>query len=566
MARKTATLLLRIATSLSALGLFLGTLFFAASLTPSLIPRSATMQGVLAGACFAIGYGLGVFWRLLWAYLQLPEPQNRLRFMANSMMALTCLAAAIWFLWQSAGWQNSVRTLVGMEPVARTHAVSVCAIALATFAVLIGLARLFLLAARRISRASQAYVPKRVANVLGVVAAALLFWSVANDLLARSVFSVLDSSFAEFNALIEPERPAPTDPDRTGGPASLLNWGDLGRAGREFIAGTPTAAEISAVIGKPAMEPLRVYVGLPSAASPEERARLALEELKRTGGFDRSMLVVVTPTGTGWVDPAAMEPIEYLSGGDIASVAMQYSYLSSPLSLLAEPEYGAEAAAALFGAVYRYWTTLPTGERPRLYLHGLSLGAMNSEKSAELFEILADPIHGALWSGPPFASRHWKRITRARNPGSPQWLPEFRDGGFVRFMNQNGPTVPPSASWGPMRIVYLQYASDAIVFFDYDDFYRRPDWMAAPRGPDVSPELGWYPVVTMLQIALDMAFATTTPMGYGHVYAPEHYVNAWLEVADFNDWSPEAIAVLKKELGAKLRAGTLDRIDENRGG
>jgi uncharacterized membrane protein len=29
---------------------------------------------------------------------------------------------------------------------------------------------------------------------------------------------------------------------------------------------------------------------------------------------------------------------------------------------------------------------------------------MNSERSTELFEILEDPIHGALWSGPPFES------------------------------------------------------------------------------------------------------------------------------------------------------------------
>ena len=167
--------------------------------------------------------------------------------------------------------------------------------------------------------------------------------------------------------------------------------------------------------------------------------------------------------------------------------------------------------------------------------------------------MIGDPIAGALWSGPPFESRIWRSITAHRNEGSPAWLPEFRDSRFVRFMNQNGPTVPADAPWGPMRIVYLQYASDAITFFDYRDAYHRPAWMNAPRGPDVSPELRWYPVVTMLQFALDMAVATSTPMGYGHVYAPEHYVDAWVAVTDVRRWSPEALKKLKDHLGHAAR-------------
>ena len=87
----------------------------------------------------------------------------------------------------------------------------------------------------------------------------------------------------------------------------------------------------------------------------------------------------------------------------------------------------------------------------------------------------------------------------------------------------------------------------------YRDAYQRPAWMKPPRGPDVSPDLQWYPIVTMLQIALDMAVATSTPMGYGHVYAPEHYVDAWVAVTDVRDWSPEALARLKDYLGKAAR-------------
>lgn len=74
--------------------------------------------------------------------------------------------------------------------------------------------------------------------------------------------------------------------------------------------------------------------------------------------FDRSTLIVITPTGTGWIDPAAMDAVEYLCDGDVASVAVQYSYLNSPLSLLFQSEYGAAAARALLAEIYGYWTTL----------------------------------------------------------------------------------------------------------------------------------------------------------------------------------------------------------------
>jgi uncharacterized membrane protein len=556
--------------SLSGVGLMLGALFFAAALTPTLIPRTYLTQGALAGACFAIGYFAGNLWRWLWHYLELPEPSPRLRSSANALVAAGCVIVVIIYLWRAAEWQNSIRAVMKMTPVETAHPFKVWAIAMITFVVLLALARLFVLVSRFLAAGAKRIIPRKVANVLGVLVAGLVFWSIANNLLISMAFRSLDSSFREFDALFEPERPQPTAPDKTGGAASLVKWKELGRTGRRFIASGPTAAEISAVTGQAAKEPVRVYVGLAGAGTAQARARLALDELKRQHGFDRAVLVVITPTGTGWIDPAAMDSVEYLHHGDVASVAVQYSYLNSPMSLLFQPEYGAEAARVLFAEIYGYWTTLPKDRRPKLYLHGLSLGALNSEKSAELFETIGDPIAGALWSGVPFESRVWRSITANRNPGSPAWLPEFRDGRFVRFMNQNGPTVPADTPWGPMRIVYLQYASDAITFFAYRDAFRPPDWMTEPRGPDVSPELRWYPIVTMLQLAVDMPVAMGAPMGFGHVYAPEHYINAWIAVTDVHDWSADALARLKAHLAAAARkAATGNPIDDpysDRGG
>jgi uncharacterized membrane protein len=96
-----------------------------------------------------------------------------------------------------------------------------------------------------------------------------------------------------------------------------------------------------------------------------------------------------------------------------------------------------------------------------------------------------------------------------------------------------------------MRIVYLQYASDPITFFEPSALYRRPAWMDTPRGPDVSLSLRWFPVVTLLQLGLDVASATTAPMGYGHVYAPEHYIDAWIQVTQPQGWSAEETERLK---------------------
>ena len=101
----------------------------------------------------------------------------------------------------------------------------------------------------------------------------------------RYALHVADSSFAAFDALIEPDRAQPTSPLKTGSAASLVGWEELGRAGREFIATGPTAAEISAFTQTNALEPIRVYVGLRAADTAEERAQLALEELNRVGGF-----------------------------------------------------------------------------------------------------------------------------------------------------------------------------------------------------------------------------------------------------------------------------------------
>src|SRR5262245_60102614 len=98
--------------SFSTSGLPLGTLFFAASLTPSLLPRSFLTQGVLSGFSLAAGYGIGVFGCWLWAYMELPQPKGRLLSIAKFAAASGCATVAVMALRHAAQWQNSIRELM----------------------------------------------------------------------------------------------------------------------------------------------------------------------------------------------------------------------------------------------------------------------------------------------------------------------------------------------------------------------------------------------------------------------------------------------------------------------
>jgi uncharacterized membrane protein len=170
--------------------------------------------------------------------------------------------------------------------------------------------------------------------------------------------------------------------------------------------------------------------------------------------------------------------------------------------------------------------------------------ALSSERSFRLHEVLTDPFDGALWSGPPFPSPIHADITRQRDPDSPAWLPRFDDGSLIRFTGRESALAIPGARWGPMRIVYLQHPSDSIVMFSPSLFWTAPDWLQSPRGPDVSQDMRWYPIVTALQVAADMAVATSTPRGHGHQYAPESYIDAWVEVTE-PDATADDVARLK---------------------
>lgn len=110
-----------------------------------------------------------------------------------------------------------------------------------------------------------------------------------------------------------------------------------------------------------------------------------------------------------------------------------------------------------------------------------------------------------------------------------------------------------------MRIVFLQYPSDAIVFFDPLSTFRAPVWMREPPGEGVSPYLRFVPIVTQLQLALDMALSSTVPGGYGHSYHAQDYIGPWAEVTEPEGWTEADTERLKAHCDNGFKNGCTNR-------
>lgn len=515
-------------------------------MTPSMVPRAPELQGLLGGVVAGIGYMLwfGVALGVRWLGQM---PRRDLQRPLGAIIMAVAGAIAILALWQGADWQNSIKAAWGQPPIKAGAPLTVALIAGGVFVVLLLAGWGFMLVSAHGNRRSQRILPPRLATLAGVVAAIAIFAAVIDGVALRGLLRMADTGARLADGLIPPDLDPPVSPMVSGGPGSPLDWQDMGRWGRSFVASGPSAAEIGAFWGTSALQPIRVYVGLNATDTAAARAQLAFAELVRLGGFDRSRLVIAMPTGSGWLDPGGIDTMEYIARGDVATVAVQYSYLPSPVSVVVDPSHGIAEAQALFDIIYRHWTTLPRQQRPKLYLHGLSLGAFLSQETVPLLDLYADPIDGALWVGSPYLSEFWRMVEARRNPDSPAWRPRFGKGSLVRTVNQDGGLERFDADWGPMRFVLLQYGSDPIVFFDWSLAWSRPDWLTGERAPDVSPKMRWIPVVTLFQVGLDMAVAVGT-LGYGHDYGARHYIPAWAATLAPANWTPQDEARLVAHL------------------
>ncbi|NYJ07574.1 alpha/beta hydrolase [Petropleomorpha daqingensis] len=523
-------------------------LFGCSSLTPSLLPRGWLLQGLIAGITAALGYG--VFVALAWFVAELTATRMSPGFRRRAWQVLAVLGTVlvVVMLVLGARWQKQIHELMGLKAPAGYTAIGIVVVAVLTFALFVQIGRGVRWLGRALVRLFSRFLPRRMARPLGVLVAGALVIFLLNGVLFQGLINAANSAFSVKDDGTEKGAVEPTAPERSGSPASLIPWADLGLQGRNFVGTGPTPDELTAFSGRPALEPVRAYAGLASSDDAGERAALAVRDLQRAGGFDRSVLVVATTTGTGWVDPAASTALEYEFNGDTAMVAMQYSYLPSWLSFLVDQAKARDAGRALFDAVYGVWANLPQGSRPKLYVFGESLGTFGGEAA---FSGLADIVNrtdGVLWAGPPNFNDLWRGLVADRESGSPEWRPVVDDGKTARFADEPQDLSQPPGPWSTPRVVYLQNASDPIVWWSPRLIFSHPDWLRGTRGPDVSQSMVWIPFVTFWQVTADMVFAVNVPDGHGHKYSAD-YANGWADVAQPPNWTDADTQRLRELIG-----------------
>src|SRR3712207_5863167 len=376
-------------------------LFGGASLTPSLLPRGWVLQGLIAGITAAIGYGVGV--AAAWFVAEVTESRMSAGFRRRAWQVLAAAGGifAVVMLVFGAIWQRRIHELMGLDAPSGWSAIGIVVLGVLVFGLFVAMGRGVRGLGGWFVRLLDRFLSRRVARPLGVVAVTVLVVFLLNGVLFQGLVNAMNSAFSVKDDGTEEGAVEPTASERSGSPDSLVPWEELGLQGRNFVGLGPTPGDLEEFSGRPAEEPVRAYAGLASADDVGDRAALAVRELERAGGFDRSVLVVVTTTGTGWVDPAASDSLEYEFNGDTAMVAMQYSYLPSWLSFLVDQVKARDAGRALFDAVYGTWAQLPPDDRPRLFVFGESLGTFGGEAAFSGLSDIQNRTDGVLWAGPP---------------------------------------------------------------------------------------------------------------------------------------------------------------------
>ncbi|MFI9508054.1 alpha/beta hydrolase [Nocardia sp. NPDC052566] len=532
---------------LNYLGLWGALVFFVSALSPSLLPRSWKYDGVVCGISLAVGYGCGVV--VSWVIRkvvrrELPDAVKRVAWWTIGIGGAVLVIAA---LWAGSTFQNRVRDIVGQARENQLWYVAVLAISVLVFALVLGAVRVVRWSTGQISGLLGHWMPARAAAALAigvVVIVGVVIEVVVND----GLIGLANQTYKVANGQTKPNTVPPTSALVSGGPGSSQSWASLGREGRQFVASGPNAGMIQRTLGRPAMDPIRVYVGIDSSDSAEEQAALAVAELERTGAFDRAVLCVMTTTGSGWINERAADTLEYLYGGNTAEVAIQYSYLPSWISFLTDRDRASRAGKALFDRVYERWSQRPAESRPKLLVFGESLGSMGGEAAFADLDDIRRRTDGILWVGPPHSNTLARDFIDHRDPATPEVAPVYEGGRTVRFASSPQELLDQAGNWQPPRVLYLLHANDPIAWWSPSLLFSQPDWLEEPRGRGVAPEMFWAPIVTFWQITFDTFVGVSVPEGTGHRYE-DAMLAAWAAIAPPPGWTTEQTTDLSNTLG-----------------
>jgi len=312
----------------------------------------------------------------------------------------------------------------------------------------------------------------------------------------------------------------PLAPELSGAPGSLTPYSTMSRMGRRFVWTVRRPEEIERVMGEPAVAfPIRSYVSLEAAQSEEERVSLAMQELERVGGFDRTWLLVASPTGTGYVNYAAAGAMEFLTRGDCATLAMQYSQRPSPLSL-DRVKHGRSQFSKLMTALSEKLHALPPDRRPRVVMFGESLGAWTSQDAflgTGTAGLQSAGIDFAIWIGTPHESKWKDQVLDGSDPNVDSSL-------IGVFDSIEDLTDLDDEARKRIRYVMVSHTNDGVVLFGPEIMVQQPDWLGTPetRPRKVPRSQKWAPITTFVQTLIDTKNAARVVPGKfeaeGHDY------------------------------------------------
>ncbi len=527
------------------LGVLLALVFYAISASPSLLPRRWWYHGLASGPFTALGYSLGwtvsefAGWFANQTGVRLVGPPELFDALKWVIVVLV-LGWTVWMCARAFLFSKRAAEMVGIKPVSFVeYLLALLATAVmfaATMAIVYLLKNIFTLLVAILDR----WLPSLASWVIAFVTVTALVLVISNKVVFKLIMAYFARAAQTLNDRSNSHLRVPTVPERSGSPDSASTWESIGGQGRLFLGFGPSAEEITAVTGRPAMEPVRVYVGLPKGEKdPRPLADRAVEELKRAGGLERSVLVVYTATGSGWVDEWVCQPLEYMTDGDCAVVSIQYSYLFSAAMMVSDLTPCADAGRALFEAVEKEVLRLPKDRRPLLIVAGESLGAFGSQ-AAFVDEVdLRERTDGAIWVGSPNSSNLSLALTSGRQKGSPEVAPVVDSGKNIRFITRPedleadlfGREYGP---WNYPRTVFVQHGSDPVVRYSPTLAFREPDWLRERVGPDVSPAMKYTPIATLFQVITDLPVAGLAPAGHGHTYHRE-LMDVWIKVLGLDE-------------------------------
>ena len=517
---------------ISLIGVVGALVMYGVSVSPSLLARSWQWHAVASGVLSAVGYIVGLTVQRFYALVvpRLGVEITAPKAVSIAFRAVLLLGFFLWFLrWllQSYRERKRANRLVGMrgETLGEYLLGTVCAFIL--MMALLGVAWGLQWIGRAIVSVLSQWMYMVFALALSLLILVVIVYALTSQVLLKLGINFFTRHARKMNNRTAKGIVQPQVPERSGSPHSLSSWRAVGGQGRVFLGRGPSRADIEAVTGCSAMEPIRVYAGMPEEGqSLQNAADLVVEELHRTGAFDRAVILIATSTGSGWVDEWQVQPLEYLTRGNCATASMQYSFVPSSINFLTDLDVSEEAAVILFETIRRAVDEIPEDRRPALFVCGESLGAYASQ---HVFSGIVDVLSrtdGALWVGTPAFTPMHAELTAIRHRGSPEVAPVVANGRHVRFVN-----VPENlwadvygrelGDWNYPRVVYAQHPSDPVVWWNSELVWHKPDWISEKVDGDVSPHMQYTRGATYIQVLVDMPVAGTAPGGHGHTYHEE---------------------------------------------